>query len=637
MPYSNIPHAKLAEIKQKIAASPLCLDDGAAITLIKATELLDAEYYLVNNPDVKASGMDPCAHFQLYGWREGRKPNIWFNTELYKAENPDIDCGLNPLLHYVFIGHSQGRRPNANAPKTRGRIVLSLAPAAADYAAVKYSLQSLLNQTLQADKIIVQLGREHYQGKQFCYNFVNLLDQGVDLRWCADHGGYNQLLPTVRDYPDDIIITCGCAAVYPQNFLEALYANYKSKPGAAHCYYASRVINDAEGLRFLFGAGDTAKTDFLNMPHANLGLLLPPASMPAAAFDQDVYLRHAPRYCDLWYWLMLLSASVPVHICPELPQYLAKNSCKARNLLEADRSRFELEALSLAYVFKDEIERKTGIKFHRDVLKPHVVKSYAKWAKKEFDLNNCQDYNEKIQFLKIYDDSPLKRALADKYTARKYIRNKVGAEYLVDLYGVWNSVDEIGFERLPNKFVLKTINGCGSILLVPNKANLNLDLVRKKFAEWQQKNIALIAWEMNYFHIPPLIMAEEYLGQNVNDYKFLCFNGEVKYFWVDFDRYIKHKRNIYSPAGELQKFKIDCENIDYAFTLPACLPKMKQLAKILARDFLHARVDMYVTGDSIKIGEITFYPDSGYADFSPRSAGGILGSCLDLSALAVGN
>lgn len=166
---------------------------------------------------------------------------------------------------------------------------------------------------------------------------------------------------------------------------------------------------------------------------------------------------------------------------------------------------------------------------------------------KRLDLENPKTYNEKMQWLKLYDSIPMKTRLADKYLVREWVIEKIGEEYLVTLLGVWDNFDEIDFDKLPDKFALKANHGCDWNIIVTDKSKFDKEDARRKFKSWLGINFAFRnGLELHYLNIPPKIIAEEYLEDiNLYDYKFMCFNGEVKFLWVVSDRSTHRKRRHY--------------------------------------------------------------------------------------------
>ncbi len=256
----------------------------------------------------------------------------------------------------------------------------------------------------------------------------------------------------------------------------------------------------------------------------------------------------------------------------------------------------------------------------------------------ELNLDNPQTFNEKIQWMKLYDSTPLKTQLADKYLVRDWVKEKIGEEYLIPLLGVWENFADIDFDKLPDKFVLKTNHGSAWNIIVTDKNKLNKQDAKRKFDEWLHTNFAYKAGlELHYKNIKPLIIAEKYIETDdgdLKDYKFLCFNGEVKYIWVDKDRYSGHKRNLYDIDWNLLPQKISEGRLWSNFkncNKPKNFEKMLEFAKILSKNLAFVRVDFYENKNKLYFGELTFTSASGVHIFTPSSFNLELGQLIDLT------
>ena len=258
---------------------------------------------------------------------------------------------------------------------------------------------------------------------------------------------------------------------------------------------------------------------------------------------------------------------------------------------------------------------------------------YYKYTGKELDLDNPKDFNEKIQWLKINDSTPLKTVLADKYLARDWIREKVGDKYLVPLLGAWNSFDEIDFNSLPDKFVLKCNHGSGWNLIVTDKSKMDIIKEKKKFDKWMGINYAF-CWglELHYKNIHPKIIAEKYLESSTGiiDYRFYCFNGVPRQVWVDIHSGTpNHLRCIYDM--DWTKINMRCtwpDGGDVLSKRPLHFDEMKKIAIILSENFSFVRVDFFEIKGRIYVGEMTFTPMSGIGKFEPEEWNRKLGDML---------
>lgn len=266
-------------------------------------------------------------------------------------------------------------------------------------------------------------------------------------------------------------------------------------------------------------------------------------------------------------------------------------------------------------------------------------KELALWFKektgKELDLENPKTYNEKIQWMKLYDVTPLKTKLADKYASREWVAKRIGSEYLVPLLGVWNSFDEIDFESLPDRFVLKANHGCGWNIIVKDKKSFDIQDAKKKFEKWMNTNFAFVyGLELQYMNIRPKIIAEAYLengNDDLYDYKVFCFNGKAESIM-----FLSERKN----GLKMAFFDLNWNRIPVSYTFPRNeeeIPKPQnlelliELAEKLSKGFPHVRVDFYIMNDgSIKFGEMTFSSASGTCKWAPPEQDVIYGNMINL-------
>ncbi len=268
---------------------------------------------------------------------------------------------------------------------------------------------------------------------------------------------------------------------------------------------------------------------------------------------------------------------------------------------------------------------------------PNELKEWYKdRTGEELNLENPQTFNEKINWMKLYDRDPRKTVLADKYLVRNYVKEKIGEEYLIPLLGVWNSFDDIDFDVLPNQFVLKCNHGFACNLIVKDKCKLNIEETRQKFAKWMNTNYAFeCGFELQYKDIEPKIIAEEYISpdgkSDLPDYKFFCFNGEVKFLWTVIDRYADYKRILFTPEWERLPYSVhEVAPANCIVPKPEGLDEMLCIAKKLSEGFKHVRVDLYFNAGKIYFGEMTFTSESGTAEFIPKEFGKMVGDMLVL-------
>ena len=238
------------------------------------------------------------------------------------------------------------------------------------------------------------------------------------------------------------------------------------------------------------------------------------------------------------------------------------------------------------------------------------------------NIDNPKTFNEKMQWLKLYNEDPLLTKCADKYLVRNYIKEKIGEEYLIPLIGVYNNPDEIDFSALPNQFVLKVNWGSGQNIIVKDKSQLNIEETKTKLNEWLEprSNHYFYSFEWSYKNIKPKIICEKYIQQqndDLYDYKFMCYNGIIKNLFVVSNR----KNNLYVDFYDINwnklPFKRKYKNSPNGIEKPDNLYKLIKLAETIGKDFPFARVDFYNVNNQIYFSEVTFYPGNGMEAFEP--------------------
>lgn len=267
-------------------------------------------------------------------------------------------------------------------------------------------------------------------------------------------------------------------------------------------------------------------------------------------------------------------------------------------------------------------------KIHRycpDDKRPLAMKDwFYEHTGEQLDLDNPQTYNQKIQWLKLYDSTPVKARLSDKYQVREWIKEKIGEEYLIPLLGVWDNFDDIDFNKLPDKFALKCNHGSGYNIIVKDKSKLDLAAVRRKVNEWMNEDYSFKSgFELQYTLIPRKIVIEQYIenkNDDLYDYKFWCFDGEVKYIEFISGRYTNQKKlAFYDINWQKQNFLSDRAVLDdEVIEKPDNFDLMVKLAETLSKGFNHVRVDFYDVNNKIYFGEMTFTTSSGVCPWQPK-------------------
>ena len=260
---------------------------------------------------------------------------------------------------------------------------------------------------------------------------------------------------------------------------------------------------------------------------------------------------------------------------------------------------------------------------------------------KRLDLKNPKTFQEKIQWLKLYDRKPLYAELVDKVKVKEYIAKQIGVQYVIPLLGIWDRPEDIEWGKLPDRFVLKTNHGGGSmgIVICRDKSFLDRQKTIEKLNASLKHDVYKDLREWPYKNVEKKVFAEELVEtdsetKDLPDYKWYCFNGEPLFCQVIQDRNIHETIDFFDIHWNHQEFIGLNPNAIQAAEVPerpAHLETQLQLAKMLSKNIPFSRIDLYETKDNPLFGEITFYPASGFGNFRPQKWEIIVGDYLDLS------
>lgn len=274
--------------------------------------------------------------------------------------------------------------------------------------------------------------------------------------------------------------------------------------------------------------------------------------------------------------------------------------------------------------------------------KQMIIAQYYIKLKRKPNLDSPKRYTEKIQWYKLNYRNDKMPICVDKYRVREYIHSKGLDDILVKLYAVYDRPEDIIFEELPDKFILKTTNGSGTNIICKNKSEIDFSILRKQVDAFLKQSSASAGREWAYSLVQPKIIVEELLEDSttldgsINDYKFLCFNGKPEYIVLDVNRFTGHKRNIYDTEWNDLHIASDCPCADGTYAPPENLSEMLHIAELLSEDFPAVRIDLYSVGGKVYFGEMTFFPWSGYVQYTPDSFDYVMGKKFDLSEIGGG-
>lgn len=251
----------------------------------------------------------------------------------------------------------------------------------------------------------------------------------------------------------------------------------------------------------------------------------------------------------------------------------------------------------------------------------YLKRKFKKIMGYSLNLKNPKTFNEKLQWLKINNRNPEYTTMVDKYAVKKYIADKIGPEYIIPTLGVWDKFDEIDFDALPNQFVLKCTHDSGGLIVCQDKSILDIDAARKKIEASLSNNFYYMGREWPYKNVPHRIIAEQYMADDLRDYKLFCFNGVPRMTLVCSERFTKDglKEDFYDEAwNHLNVQRPAHGNAVLPIERPKQYELMKELAAKLSEKMPFARIDFYEINDKVYFGEITFYPASSFEGFKPE-------------------
>ena len=260
-----------------------------------------------------------------------------------------------------------------------------------------------------------------------------------------------------------------------------------------------------------------------------------------------------------------------------------------------------------------------------DVLsdKAYVSLVYGVYFKKRLNLKNPKTYNEKLQWLKLYDRNPLYTRMVDKCEVKKYVADKIGEEYIIPTLGVYDRFEDIDFDSLPNEFVIKCTHDSGGLVICKDKSQLDIKNAKKIIESSLKRNYYMNGREWPYKDVKPRIIIEKYMvdesGYELKDYKFFCFNGEAKLLFVAKDRGSSEetKFDFFDRDFNHLPFTNGHPNSDPPYFKPDNFEKMMELASELSKDSPQLRVDFYNINGQIYFGELTFFHWGGMMPFDP--------------------
>ena len=267
-----------------------------------------------------------------------------------------------------------------------------------------------------------------------------------------------------------------------------------------------------------------------------------------------------------------------------------------------------------------------------------VTKMYRAVEGEDLDLSNPKSFSAKLQWLKLFNRKSIYSIMVDKYRARDFVKEKIGEQYLIPLIGVWDSPDDIDFDKLPDKFVLKCNHNSGlGMCICKSKRDIDWKKVKDELDRGIKQDYYLRWREWPYKNVPRKIICEQFMIDNstdgtLTDYKFFCFNGEPKIMYISHDASENATTDFYDMDFVKLPIRMKDPNSDKVMQKPECFEEMKELARVLSKDVPFLRVDFYYINNSIYFGELTFFHNAGFVKIYPEEWNYILGDWVKLPA-----
>lgn len=252
----------------------------------------------------------------------------------------------------------------------------------------------------------------------------------------------------------------------------------------------------------------------------------------------------------------------------------------------------------------------------------YLKRKYKAKFHRELNLEDPKSYNEKLQWLKLYNRREDYPQMVDKYTAKKYVADIIGDKYIIPTLGVWEKFDDIDFDALPEQFVLKCTHDSGGLVICKDKNKLDKRKAKKKIDSSMKRNFYYVSREWPYSQVRPRIIAEKYMEDTfgeLRDYKLYCFDGVMKMIMIAHDRFSKSGTKTWYLDRDFNKIDIvwGHQSSEGNITKPERYDEMCALAEELSKGIPQVRVDFYLVDGQIYFGELTLFDGGGFDVIDP--------------------
>lgn len=558
------------------------------------------------------------------------------------------------------------------------KLIVSLTSYPARINSVNVTIESLLKQTHPADKVILWLAPEQFPNREgdLPQKLLDLKKHGLTIGWHHDIRSYKKLIPALKMYPDDVIITADDDIIYSPTMIQKLWDSYCQYPTEIQAHRITKFVYENNDFDAIPGGKQYYRSSFLNKLTGCGGVLYPPRCMNHDVLNEQLFMHLAPTNDDQWFWLMAVLNDTKIRVVKG-NQYklnyvpntqmdcLSTTNDGDDNLFWRDFSRIIkyypilktklINAVRQGKIFTKETSASGRTRIY---IYGKKVFSYGKRhlsKKASFNLvryvsedrlpiflrdrffertgklptSILYTLNEKIIWASMFDVTKLKVTCTDKFAVREYVKNTIGDKYLPKLYAVYKSSDDFDICKLPDKFLLTyNIGANGEYMkFVNKKSEIREYQIKALIQQWLMYNHSEASCEMQYRYIEPCVIARELLDIRTDiEYKLWCFGGKVEFICLNC--YNRGHDSVGQAVYDRNWNKLDFYQADSNgwqiqenIQRPDFLNELLKITEKLAQPFNFVRVDFYETTDGkIMFGELTFSPTGGGIEFAPDNA-----------------
>ena len=499
----------------------------------------------------------------------------------------------------------------------------------------------LMKQTMKPDEIHLWLAEPEFPNREndLPQDLLRVIDiDNVFLHWLPKNTFVHKRHEIFKQTTDnDCVFLMDDDVRYDVNLIQQVMATHEKFPDCIVCYNSYHE-HRYDGRRILYGQEIDETEPAVNKVRWCGQSMIPSRLYPKEILDaahQEVRDRTSPISDECWFQPWTVFYDIPIfHLNYGWGVDIDPTKSKWRGIVG-----FSHQKEANGYTKRDnwlyavissypEVFEKYRKLFNYDSwtgycvsLIPKIKARFKQMMGFEPNIDHPERFTEKLEWLKVYDNSFLKTYCADKVTAREYVRGKLGKDISIPVIGVYDKFDDIDFTKLPKDYVMKTNHGSHTNIIVRNGL-LNQAVARKQINDWLSKDWSWWGYEMFYKLIPRKIIIEKFVSDGnaaLTDYKFLCFNGKPMYCQVITGRgsdamSLNYYDMDWTPCTGISRLDLPA-NYATLYKRPKTFDQMKEYASMLSNDFKFVRVDFYEIEGEVYFGELTFIPAASYIKY----------------------